>query len=56
MLASSHRGIDVSPDRIAEVERFVRSAVSPPRATFVGHPMRSVWWVVPFAACLSVEW
>jgi hypothetical protein len=56
MLASSHRGIDVSPDRIAEVERFVRSAAASPRATVVGHPMRSLWWVVPFAACLSAEW
>ena len=56
MLASSHRGIDVTPERVAELERFVRNAVPTPRATLVRHPMRSGWWLVPFAACLSVEW
>jgi hypothetical protein len=20
------------------------------------HPMRSAWWIIPFAACLSIEW
>jgi hypothetical protein len=56
MLAASHRGIDVTPDRIGELERFVRTAVTPLRATRVRHPMRSAWWMLPFAACLSAEW
>ena len=56
MLASSHRGIDVAPDRIADLERFVRGAVASPRSVVVRHPMRSGWWMIPFAVCLSAEW
>jgi hypothetical protein len=56
MLAASHGGIDVTPDRLADVERFIRVNVQAPRAPIGRHPMRSVWWIVPFAACLSGEW
>ena len=56
MLAASHRGIDVTPDHVAELARFVRNTVARPRATLVRHPMRSGWWLVPFAACLCIEW
>jgi hypothetical protein len=56
MLASSHRGIDVSPGRIPELERFVRGAVAAPRTRQIRHPMRSAWWMLPFALCLSAEW
>ena len=56
MLATSHRGIDVVPDRVGDLERFVRSTVASPRTTIVGHPMRSIWWILPVAACLSAEW
>jgi hypothetical protein len=56
VLASSHRGIDVSPDRIPELERFVRRAVVAPRTRQIRHPMRSAWWMLPFALCLSAEW
>jgi hypothetical protein len=56
MLASSHRGIDVTPDRIAELERFIRDAVSAPRTPRTRHPMRSAWWIVPFTLCLGGEW
>ena len=38
MLASSHRGIDVTPDRIAELERFLRDAVSAPRTPRIASP------------------
>jgi hypothetical protein len=56
MLASSHRGIDVTPDRIAELGRFLRAAVAAPRTPRTRHPMRSAWWIVPFTLCLSAEW
>jgi hypothetical protein len=56
MLASSHHGIDVTPDRIVDLERFLHGAVATPRATVVRRPMRSAWWMLPFAACLSGEW
>lgn len=56
MLASSHRGIDVAPDRVADLERFLRDTVDVPRTTRVRHPMRSTVWLVPFTVCLSAEW
>ena len=56
MLSSSHRGIDVTPDRVSDLERFVQGAVASPRTSVVCHPMRSTWWIVPFAVCLSAEW
>jgi hypothetical protein len=56
MLASSHRGIDVSPDRVPELERLIHGAVTAPRTQQVRHPMRSAWWMLPFAAGLSAEW
>jgi hypothetical protein len=56
MLSASHGGVDVTPERVADVERFVRGAVQPPRVPTTRHPMRSVWWIVPFAVVLSAEW
>ena len=56
MLASSHRGIDVAPDHLADIERFVRSTVSAPQTRQIRHPMRSTWWILPFAFCLAAEW
>jgi hypothetical protein len=56
MLATSHRGIDVTADHLADAERFVRSTVASPVATVVRRPMQSAWWIVPFTACLSAEW
>src|ERR1019366_396447 len=38
MLATSHRGIDVTPERVGDLERFLRAAVSAPLTTLVRHP------------------
>lgn len=56
MLAATHRGIDVTVDRIGELEPFLRAGVVAPHAQVVRHPMRSVWWMAPFTVCLSAEW
>ncbi|HKB11463.1 MAG TPA: hypothetical protein VKD69_12460, partial [Vicinamibacterales bacterium] len=56
MLAASHGGIDVTPDRTGDLVRHLRASVRPKRAAVVGHPMRSTWWILPFATCLSTEW
>jgi hypothetical protein len=56
MLASSHRGIDVAPERLEDLRPFLRDTVAPRRAPLVRHPMRSTWWIVPFALCLTAEW
>ena len=55
MLSSSHHGIDVTPGHLADLERFLRAIVGPPQPQ-VRHPMRSAWWILPFASCLSAEW
>jgi hypothetical protein len=56
LLATSRGGIDVSPDRLADLEAYLRREVSAPPVRATTHPMRSGWWIVPFAACLSGEW
>ena len=56
LLSASHRGIDVTPDHVADLSRFLRGAVVSPRVPLVRHPMRSTWWILPFALCLSAEW
>jgi hypothetical protein len=56
LLAVSRGGINVTPDHLADLETYLRREVawSPVRATT--RPMRSGWWIVPFAACLCGEW
>ena len=56
LLSSSHRGIDVTPERVTDLERFLRAAIVSPRVPVVRHPMRSIWWILPFTVCLSAEW
>jgi hypothetical protein len=56
LLASSRHGIDVTPDRVADLEQFIRRTVPAPVAPVTRRPMRSAWWMIPFAACLSAEW
>jgi len=55
-LASAHRGINVAPDRVGELDRFLRAAIPLRSARLMTRPMRSAWWIVPFAACLCGEW
>jgi hypothetical protein len=56
MLATSHGGVDVTPNRLGDLERYISRVAVSPRARSRRHPMRSAWWLVPFAGCLSVEW
>jgi len=56
LLATSRGGIDVSPDRLADLEAYLRREISAPPVRTTIHPMRSGWWIVPFAASLSAEW
>jgi len=56
MLAASRGGIDVPPERLANLESYLRREVTPSRVQSATHPMRSGWWMVPFAACLGGEW
>ena len=56
LLATSRGGIDVSPDRLADLEAYLRREVSAPTVRTTTRPMRSGWWIVPFAAGLTGEW
>jgi len=56
LLAASHGGINVTPDRLPDLEDHLRREISAPTVRSTTHPMRSTWWMVPFAACLGGEW
>jgi hypothetical protein len=56
LLATSRGGVNVTPDRLADLEAHVGREVSAPPVRATTRPMRSGWWIVPFAACLSAEW
>ena len=56
LLADSHGGIDVTPETLSDLERRLRRDVSAPPARVERRPMRSAWWIIPFAGCLSGEW
>jgi hypothetical protein len=40
----------------AAIARALTTAPMSPPVTIEVHPMRSAWWLLPFAGCLSVEW
>jgi hypothetical protein len=56
LMSSSHHGVDATPERLADVERFIRSVVAAPAVPVEHRPMRSPWWLVPFIGCLCAEW
>jgi hypothetical protein len=56
LLAESHGGINVTPDRLADLETHLRRNVTASPIRTTSHPMRSAWWIIPFAACLTGEW
>jgi len=56
LLAASHGGVDVAADDLSSLVRTIRRDIAAPRVPTTRRPMRSVWWMVPFAACLGGEW
>lgn len=51
------KGGEVLPEsRIDDIERMVDGKVATVERRSVWHPMRSWWWLVPFAAGLSLDW
>ena len=71
-LAVSNAPTRSAEEALAQLERYARGsggvvtdkdnldavvvATPPVRATIPVQPMRSAWWLVQFAGCLSVEW
>ena len=53
---SSHRGAVFTEADLAGLAPAVARAVAAPVETKSIHPMRSAWWIVPFAGLLGTEW
>ncbi len=49
-------GVAVRAGDEANLARAIASGVEPAVIATAVHPMRSAWWMIPFAGCLSVEW
>jgi len=56
LLSGSHGGIDVTPAALSTLERRLRDDLSAPAIRVERRPMRSPWWMLPFAICLSADW
>jgi len=56
LAAASHGGINVGANDLPALERHLRETIAPSRAPIRRRPMRSPWWLIPFAGCVSGEW
>ena len=56
LAAASHGGVDVDVADLPALERDLRAKIAPTSAPIRRRPMRSPWWLLPFAGCLSGEW
>ena len=56
LAASTHRGRVVAVDQLKQLPTQISEIVTagPGRAPW--HPMRSVWWLMPFTLCAAGEW
>ena len=52
----ARRGLLVTSDRLDRLTRHLRESVRPANTRHARHPLRSAWWILPFAACLGGEW
>ena len=55
-LANESSGLMVKSGEESKVAQFLESLPSSPPAPTPVHPMRSAWWMLPFAFCLGGEW
>jgi len=56
LLSATHGGVDVRPDDLSRLGAWLQRTVAAKTAPVAVHPMRSPWWMIPFAGCLSIEW
>lgn len=52
----ARRGLLVTSDQLDQLARHLREYVRPANTRHARHPLRSAWWILPFAACLGGEW
>jgi hypothetical protein len=55
LVLASTGGVAVSADDLRPLEDHLRALAGAPEPVIV-RPLRSVWWVALFTACLSAEW
>ena len=53
---SAHGGTVVAADDAATLITRLRASAAPDRVSSQVRPLRSPWWIVPFAGCLAGEW
>jgi hypothetical protein len=53
---SSRKGRVFSENEIAGLATALTAELAPAREDIRWHPMRSAWWIVPFAVLLGAEW
>jgi hypothetical protein len=56
LLAESRGGQDIAVRDVATMAKTLRQSIASPTVRVERRPMRSAWWLVPFAACLGGEW
>src|SRR6185436_964791 len=42
--------------RLDELSSLISAAIQPTSSRVTWHPLRSAWWIIPFALALSGEW
>jgi hypothetical protein len=53
---SSRSGIAIEEAEMSRLPSLIAAAVQPVLRVESWHPMRSSWWIVPFALLLGLEW
>lgn len=55
-VAAARGGSVLPASRLSELPGVIERALTPAPRRVVWHPMRSGWWLLPFAVLLSAEW
>jgi hypothetical protein len=56
LAAATHRGATMPASELGALPARIMQAVPPSQAPQRRHPMREVWWLVPFTLCAAGEW
>jgi hypothetical protein len=56
LAASTHQGRVVPADQLKQLPAQISGIVTTGAGREPWHPMRSVWWLVPFTLCAAGEW
>jgi hypothetical protein len=56
LAASAHQGRVVPAEEVRQLPAHISGIVAPSPARETWHPMRSVWWLMPFTLCAAAEW